>query len=234
MVPVIVKRSMVGTTGSEIKLSNKFDLHLSPNDLLYKALGKSMPSLDFRRLEDSFVSWFKELGNDVTQLPTLSSPTTNHGVVYEVDHHLFMSDYYVSHYTHNNIRNTELCIKLANNGFLYSRPMKADEINACARAPLRYCSTSCVTLDKSHLSQLGQLVGFAEQYLRTLKVSVKLHYDFNNNRVVFKAYESETHSRGVILTYEDLPVMDDTFDDNYWLDVGGEGGSATDTNLFNA
>lgn len=190
-------------------------------EMKYESLKNSMPErFDLKNLDNIFSSWFKELNNDVTNLPPLNSTSTGKfGVVYQHDNHKYLSDHYISTYMMKGVTNKEFRTKLANNGFIYSKPFASDGINIFKDAQSRHRSTTFVKLDVSHIDSLKKLKEFAANYLGTNKLSVKLFYDFYYHRFDFKAYNRDDQSKGVVITFEDLPVKDDIFDDDYWLEV---------------
>jgi len=112
-----------------------------------------------------------------------------------------------------------LCIKLAINGFIYSKPDASDGINFFKNAQPRHRSTTFVNLDVSHINSLTKLKEFTGNYLGTKKFSVKLLYDYYNDRFDFKAYNRDDYSKSVVITFENLPAINDNFDEDYWLEV---------------
>lgn len=167
-----------------------------------------------------FTSWFSALNGGVARLPDLSCQTLEFGVVYEHDHHKYLSEHHVSHYSDiaGNV-NTVLCVKLPNNGFIYSKPVLDDGIKVLEQASQRHESITYVKLDASHLSQLSKLKSFAATYLQVPKLSIRMFYDYAYRKFAFKAYDSSDRTRGVVISFEDLQVMEDVFDDAYWLEV---------------
>lgn len=203
---------------------------LNFQEMDYARCRTEMPErFDLNNLDNIFLSWFKELNNDATNLPPLNSTSTDKiRVVYEHDHHKYESDHYISTYLHQGVTTKELCIKLANNGFIYSKPNASDGINVFVKSKAHHRSTTFVKLDVSHMNSLKKLKEFAGNYLGTKKLSVKLFYDYYNDRFDFKAYKRDDHSMGVVITFEDLPVKDDNFDEDYWLEVDVEDEEATE------
>lgn len=199
-------------------------------EMNYESLKHSKPErFDMKNLDNIFVSWFKELNDDVTNLPPLNSTSTGKiQVVYEHDNHTYFSDHYISTYVSKGVTNKELCVKLANNGFIYSKPVASDGINVFKTAQPRHRSTTFVYLDISHISSLQKLKKFAGDYLGTKKLIVKLFYDYHSDRFDFKAYNKDDRSQGVVITFEDLPARDDNFDEDYWLEVDVEDEETTE------
>lgn len=124
--------------------------------------------------------------------------------------------------------NKELCIKLANNGFIYSKPDVFNGINVFKNAQPRHRSTTFVNLDISHVNSLKEMKKFACNYLGTKKLSMKLFYDYHKDRFDFKAYSCNDRCKGVVITFTKLPPVDDNFDDDYWLEVNAEDEEATE------
>ena len=200
-------------------------------EMKYESLEHSMPEMfDLKNLDNIFVSWFKVLNDDVTKLLPLNSTSTgNIQVIYENDNHTYFSDHYISTYITRGVTNKELCIKLAKNGFIYSKPVVvSDGINVFTTAQPRHCSTAFVYLDVSHASSLKKLKKFAGDYLGTDKLVVKLLYEYHTDHFDFKAYNEDDRSQGVVITFEDLPARDDYFNEDYWLEVDVEDEETTE------
>ncbi len=187
----------------------------------YGNLKNSMPErFELNNFDKVFLSWFKELKFDVKNLPSLDLVSSNKfNVRYDHDNHTYSSDHYISNSLWKGVTTKELCVKLANNGFIYSKPVAIDGINVFQNAQPRHRSTTFVYLDVSHISSLKEMKKFAGAYLGTNQLSLKMFYDFHTHRFDFKAYMKNDRNKGVVITFEDLPVMDDNFNEDYWLEV---------------
>ena len=169
-------------------------------------------------LDQIFLSWesaLNELGG-MGYLPALSDATgQKRALNYDHDHHKYRSDTYVETYDGNQL----LCVKLANNGFMY--PPDAHLIIQPNSTTARHRNTF-VKLANAHKSDFKHLIQFAKAYLKS-NVRFQLFYSFSADRMDFKAFDINDNKRGVVITYENLDPVDDLFDDDYWLLEDDEG-----------
>jgi hypothetical protein len=193
--------------------------YLNYKNFEYDMMKAEMPQrFDLKMLDQVFVSWFSTWKNGVSDLPPLSmGPTAKIGRHYRHDNLMYPADYYISLWNDGEKDNIELCIKLTNNGFIYSRPTAPEGIQVYQNKDNRHRSTTFVKLDTMHSNSFTEMKKFARSYLKVEKISVKLFYDFEKDRFDFKAYDQETRSQGVVITFGNYPPIDDEFDD-YWLD----------------
>lgn len=188
----------------------------------YDMMKAEMPQrFDLKMLDEVFVSWFSTWENGVNDLPPLSMGSIPKvGRLYKHDHLTYRADHYISIWNDGKKENIELCIKLTNNGFIYSTPDASEGIQVYKNGINRHRSTTFVKLDNIHLRSFEEMKKFARSYLHVKSISVKLFYDFVKDRFDFKAYDMDTHSRGVVITFGNYPPIDDEIDD-YWLDDPG-------------
>jgi hypothetical protein len=183
----------------------------------YNLMKAEMPQrFDLKMLDQVFVSWFSTWNNGVSDLPLLSlGPTVKIGRHYIHDNFRYSANHYISLW--NDGVKIELCIRLTNNGFLYSRPSASEGIQVFENKDNHHRSTTLVKLDNVHSNSFMEMKKFVRSYLMVEKISIKLFYDFEKDRFDFKAYDKKTRSRGVVITFRNYPPIDDEFDD-YWLD----------------
>jgi len=181
---------------------------------------------DLSNLSGIFDSWFGESFYDVKAIPQLAAvpyPTTAapYTVYYHHDKHTYKSDAYISHYTANNVKNTTLNIKLANDGFIYP---KNSELTIFRSTQPRHHSNVYIKLDKVHLAKFTSLINFSKAYLGSRSLRVQLFYSFDEGRMDFKAFDSSNTHLGVVITFERGPCYDGQFDpdEDYWLQCEDE------------
>jgi hypothetical protein len=180
---------------------------------------------DLSNLSGIFDSWFGEF-DDVKAIPQLADvpyPTTTapYTMYYHHDQHTYKSYAYISHYTANNVKNTTLNIKLANDGFIYP---KDSELTIFRSTQPRHHSNVYKKLDKVHLAKFTSLINFSKAYLGSESLRVQLFYSFDEDRMDFKAFDSSNTHLGVVITFERGPCYDGQFDpdEDYWLQCEDE------------
>jgi hypothetical protein len=122
---------------------------------------------DLSNLSGIFDSWFGESFYDVKAIPQLAAvpyPTTAapYTVYYHHDKHTYKSDAYISHYTANNVKNTTLNIKLANDGFIYP---KNSELTIFRSTQPRHHSNVYKKLDKVHLAKFTRVSSTSARHI---------------------------------------------------------------------
>lgn len=202
-----------------LRFRSDFEKYITLKSFEYDMMKAEMPQrFDLKMLDDVFVSWFSTWENGVSDLPPLSmGPIPKVGRLYKHDHLTYRADHYISIWNDGTKENIELCIKLTNNGFIYSTPESSEGIQVYKNSSNRHRSTTIVKLDNVHSHSFEEMKKFARSYLEVKNISVKLFYDFLKDRFDFKAYDMDTRSRGVVITFGNYPPIDDEIDD-YWLD----------------
>lgn len=164
-------------------------------------------------LNNVFLSWFSAVNENggIQKLNSfLASNADIKSVYYEHDHHHYRGGVYFESFFSGE---TNLCIQLSNCDFLYP---PVDQL-AVFEADVLLHHRKYVALDAVHAKDFHDLVLFAQSYLKAT-VKFQLFYNFEDNRMQFKAVDVDDSKRGVRITFEPIDDCDHEFDD-YWLDV---------------
>lgn len=165
---------------------------------------------DLRNLDKIFSSWKQEWNKCARALP--SQPNDRLTVYYTHDHHTYRSDMYVSNYIDNEVENSMLCIKLANNGFLYP-PEK--ELKIFKEDVHRYGGLWAI-LDKDHASDFSEIITFCKNYFGRETLKVQMFYSFKADRCEVKAFYD---NKVLLVSFEPGYPCNADFDEDYWAEV---------------
>lgn len=203
----------------------------SASYLMYRHLFKDRVSVDvdellqqmperflLSNLDQIFGSWKSALDTlgGIGYLPLLTDKSgIRKALNYDHDHHKYRSDTYIEVYNGNSL----LCIKLANNGFLY--PPEA-HLQVVTNSTTERHRNVFVKLMKGHLNDFKGIVQFAKNYLNS-RVKVQLFYSYMGDRMDLKMFDVTDSTRGVVVTFEKFDPVDDLFDEDYWLLEDDEG-----------
>ena len=85
------------------------------------------------------------------------------------------------------------CIKLSNDGFLYSHPGSSLKVHKSADevGPRHHSDTYCCLLDRSEQSKFPSLVAFSKVFLKTERPYFSLFDNFEESRIDFKAFNDQ-------------------------------------------
>lgn len=177
----------------------------------YETLKELLPQrFDLNILDQIFQSWRK----DVSMEKIRQTTSEKSAVIYEHDHHLYQSDMYIFKYSKNGKDYENLCIKLANNGFLYS--LEADMKTTQTNIP-RHHSNTWARLGPEHASSFEHIFAFCKEYFGCDGIYYELLYNAVEDRFDFKAFQSSVLGPGIVITFEPFYPCDGDFDTHHWL-----------------
>jgi hypothetical protein len=160
-------------------------------------------------LDEIFNSWKSALDAGNYQLPS----TVMQGSLYLPylhDHHTYLSTMYLMSLLTGQ---TNLEIKLANNGFIYPHD---GELQVDRRGVSRHHGNGWCVLNKSNLIHFKKMFNFCKQYLGDDgSLCCRLYYNFNCDRFDFKCHQKSSN-KGVVITFEPGYPMDDDLDTDHW------------------
>lgn len=179
-----------------------------------RAIERFPERFNMSKIGEIFDAWNSALRSPLTYRDLDSMAESRH-ILYTYDNLTYRSTCWKSRYTlKTSIEEImQLDIKLSNDGYLY-KPSR--DLRTTKRNIKRHDNTStwCI-LDRSEAQWFRPLIAFAKKFFGIERVKFKVFYNFESERIDFKAFDNP-NSRSLAITFEPGgPFVD--FEDG-WLE----------------